>query len=272
MAPTRSKTVLITGCSSGGIGSALSKSFAKRGHHVYASVRNPAKASDLSSLPNVTVLTLDVASQPSINACLTSVKQDLGPDRGLDILINNAGHGQNAPLLDADINEARAVFDVNVWGALAMTQAFASLLVKTSGSVVNISSVGALIHTPYIGIYSASKAALTMLSDTLRVEMAPLGVHVVTIMTGMTATHFHENLKEVVLPEGSYYKSVEGSVNATPGQNGVMESTKMQLDKFAEALVSDILAGKRGPIYKGGMSSASWWSKFLMPTWLLVSL
>jgi len=268
MAP---KTVLITGCSNGGIGSALARSFANRGHHVYATARNPSKASDLASLPNITILTLDVASQPSIDACLASVQQALGQDRGLDVLINNAGHGQNSPLLDANIEEAKKTFDVNVWGALSLAQAFAPMLVKTGGVIVNISSVGALIQTPYIGVYSASKAALTMLSDTLRVEMAPLGVRVVTVMTGMIATHFHDNLKEVVLPEDSFYKVVEGSVNATPGQKGVMEYAKVPLDKFAEALVSDVLAGKRGPIYKGGMSSISWWMKFSMPSWVLVS-
>lgn len=270
MSPTAPKTVLITGCSNGSIGSALAKSFSKRGHHVFASVRNPSKASDLSSLPNVKVLTLNVASQQSINACLAIVQQELGLDRGLDILINNAGHGLNGPLLDVDIDEAKKTFDVNVWGVLAMTQAFAPLLVEASGTVINISSVGSLIHTPYIGVYSASKGALTMLSDTLRVEMAALGVRVITVMTGMISTYFHDNLKEVVLPEDSYYKAVESSVNATPGQKGVMENIKMPLDKFAEALVRDVLAGKRGKIYRGGMSLASWWFKFLMPTWLLV--
>lgn len=272
MAPTTPKTVLITGCSNGGIGSALAKAFANRGHHVYASVRNPSKASDLSSIPNITILTLDVSSQDSIEACLATVQQSLSPNTGLDILINNAGHGQNGPLLDVNIPEARKTFDVNVWGPLAMVQAFAPLLIKAHGTIVNISSVGSLMPTPYIGVYSSSKAALTMLSDNLRLEMAPLGVNVVTVMTGMIDTRFHENLEEVVLPEGSYYKHVEGAVNATPGQKGVMESTKMPLEKFVEGLVGDVLGGKKGHVWRGGMSKATWWAKVLMPVWLLVRL
>ena len=90
------KTVLITGCSNGGIGAGLAKSFHEHGHHVFAAVRTPSKASDLEALPNVTILTLDVTSKDSIAKAVKTVEQHVG-QHGLDVLVNNAGHGQAKP-------------------------------------------------------------------------------------------------------------------------------------------------------------------------------
>jgi 1-acylglycerone phosphate reductase len=264
------KFVLITGCSNGGIGSGLAKAFQNRGHHVFAGVRSPSKASDLASLPNVTILTLDVTSKDSIHTAVKAVQEHVG-DKGLDILVNNAGFGQPSPMVDADLDIGRQMFEVNFWGLLAAVQAFTPLLVLAKGTIVNISSVGSFIHTPYIGLYSSTKAAVTTASDTLRVELAPLGVKVVTVMTGMVRTEFFDKLQEVKLAVDSYYKRVEHVVNKTPGQHGAMDSTKMDLNEFSHRVVTDVLAGKTGRIYRGGHSSVSWWVKLLLPNWILVS-
>jgi short-subunit dehydrogenase len=267
--PTRTKTVLITGCSDGGIGSALAAAFQRRGHIVFAAVRNREKASTLASLPNVTVLTLDVTDKHSIAQAVQVVCKQTN-DKGLDVLVNNAGQGVSIPLVDADLDSGRKLFEVNFWAVLAMIQAFVPMLVKSKGTIVNISSLATIVHYPYIGLYDCSKAAVNAASDTLRVELQPLGVNVVTVMVGMVRTRFQDNLPPVVLPEDSFYKPVENSIRATTKVEEDMAKHQMPVDQFAKELVGDILAGKTGHIYKGGMSFTLRLFKWLMPTWILV--
>lgn len=148
------KTILITGCSSGGIGSALALTLATRGHHVFATARNPSKISDaLTSLSNVTILPLDVTSTESVAAAAKSVA-DSG--RGLDVLVNNAGMGEVRPILDWDVGEAQGLFDTNFWGVVRTVQAFAGLLVERRGRVVNVSSVGGVVNVPWHGLFFPS--------------------------------------------------------------------------------------------------------------------
>jgi 1-acylglycerone phosphate reductase len=267
----KSKTVLITGCSDGGIGSALVKEFQRRDHRVFASLRNVKKAESISNLSNVTLITLDVTNKDSIAHAVKFIEAETG-QKGLDILINNAGHGGPSPLVDADLNEGRKMFEVNFWGVLAMIQAFTPILVKSQGAIVNISSIGAKTHTPWLGLYSCSKAAVSMASDTLRLEMKPLGVRVINAMVGMVETNFGDNLVDVILPNDSFYKPVEVDINNTPGGKGQnMAKNKMKVDVFASQLVGDILAGKRGHIWRGGMSTISRICLAILPTWLMVS-
>ena len=125
------KTVLITGCSEGGIGHALAVEYQKRGHTVFATARSPSKMGKLGSLPNVHAVALDVTSPSSI----AEAAKEVEAKGGLDILINNAGAIYHMPILDIDLARARQLFEVNVWGVVAVTQAFAGLLVKSKGIV-----------------------------------------------------------------------------------------------------------------------------------------
>lgn len=135
------KTVLITGCSEGGLGAALARAFQEQGYHVFATLRNPAKAGLLGGEhgTNIDVLPLDTTSKESIDACLETVRQKTGGN--LDILVNNAGFGSTMPLLHASIEEAKAIYDVNVWGTLSLAQAFSPLLLKSKGVIMNICSI-----------------------------------------------------------------------------------------------------------------------------------
>jgi 1-acylglycerone phosphate reductase len=141
-----SKSVLITGCSTGGIGHALALSFQKRGLTVFASARNVASMSSLSDLPNVHLIPLDVTSTSSINEAFAIVKTKTGGK--LDYLVNNAGRGYSMPALDVDIEEGKRLFDTNFWGVLRMVQAFTPLLFAAKGTVVNIGSIVAYLHCP----------------------------------------------------------------------------------------------------------------------------
>lgn len=141
------QSVLITGCSNGGIGSALASCFATYPHlHVYATARSVGKMSDLASLPNVTLLELDVTSPSSISAAVERVKADGGR---LEILVNNAGFGYTMPYLDNDVEICKDMFEVNVWGPVRVTQAFISLLVEIQGTVVMIGSTAEMTGIPY---------------------------------------------------------------------------------------------------------------------------
>lgn len=272
MSPTP-KVVLITGCSDGGLGSALAVSMQKRGLHVLACVRNPSKASLLSELSNVTIISLDVTDKASMASAVETVRGHTGT-HGLDILINNAGGGvPTLPLLDADLDAGRQMFEVNFWGVLSMCQAFAPLVIQAKGTIVNVSSVASVMHTPWLGVYGSSKAAVKMATDTLRVEMKPFGVTVLTGMVAQVASRFHDNIVEPVLPDGSIYKPAEKEIKAssTPGQ-GVTAKHDMPQEIFAERFAQDILnARSGGPIWRGGMASVCKWTSALLPTFAMVS-
>ena len=143
---TMSKSVLITGCSTGGIGHALTLSFQKRGLIVFASARNISSMSSLSDLPNVHLISLDVTSTSSVNEAFEIVKAKTGGK--LNYLVNNAGRGYSMPALDVDIEEGKRLFDTNFWGVLRMVQVFAPLLLEARGTVVNIGSIVAYLHCP----------------------------------------------------------------------------------------------------------------------------
>ena len=149
------KSVLVTGCSAGGVGSALAHALAKRGHHVIATARDISKIPDtVSTLDNVTTLQLDVTSEDSVAKAVqtvTELTKKLQEAEGLDVLVNNAGSGYTMPLLDVDLEVAKKVYDTNLWGVLRVIKAFAELLVKRRGRVFNVSSVGGEMHTPWIG-------------------------------------------------------------------------------------------------------------------------
>lgn len=145
MAP---KSVLITGCSAGGIGFALAEEFQSRGFHVFATARTRSKTSTLENLPNVTFIPLDVDSSSMISAAVEIVHAHTGGT--LDYLVNNAGRNYFMPTLDVDIDYAKKIFDTNFWGALAVTQAFIPLLIAAKGTIVNISSVSGHINVPWM--------------------------------------------------------------------------------------------------------------------------
>jgi NAD(P)-dependent dehydrogenase (short-subunit alcohol dehydrogenase family) len=143
------RTILITGCSAQGIGAVLALTLAKQGHHVFATARDTSKIpSELSSLPNVSVLALDVSSTESVAEASKAVEE---AGHGLDVLVNNAGFGYTMPILDVDIDKAQSLYNANVWGTVRTVQAFAAQLIKSKGRVVNVSSVGAVVNTPWIG-------------------------------------------------------------------------------------------------------------------------
>ncbi|PVI03134.1 NAD(P)-binding protein [Periconia macrospinosa] len=252
------KTVLITGCSEGGIGHALAVEYQKRGHTVFATARSLSKMGKLGSLPNVHTITLDVTNPSSIAAAAKEVEAK----GGLDILVNNAGGQYHMPILDMDLEKGRQLFEVNVWGVIAVTQAFAGMLVKSKGVVANVGSIAGLLPLPFQAAYNASKAAVNNVSETLRLELAPLGVRVLTVVTGGVTSEIENNAEKVVLSETSFYRPIQKDMQ--PEQNYNPFAT----DKFAAWLVNKTLDGSTGQIWKGSNSGIVRWAVPLMPQWL----
>ena len=143
------QSVLVTGCSVGGIGYSIAEEFQKRGLHVFATARTPSKMGSIGDLPNVSTLALDVTSPSSIAAAFEAVKAKTGGT--LDYLVNNSGSQYVMPTLDLDIEEAKKMFDVNVWGVIAVTQAFAPLIIAAKGSIVNAASIAGCLYPPWMG-------------------------------------------------------------------------------------------------------------------------
>ena len=229
------KTVLITGCSEGGMGAALAVAFQEAGLRVYATARDPSKMASLERA-GIETLTLDVMSAESIAACVAKVLS-------LDILVNNAGASYSMPVSDLSIDDAKQLFDINVWAQLAVTQAFLPLVIKSKGMIVNQTSVVAATAVPFQSAYNASKAAISMFSECLRLELEPFGVRVIDLKTGAVASNLIKNQKALTpmsLPEGSIYEPAGEAVESAM-RNDKMADVGTPANQWAKEVVGDLM-------------------------------
>ena len=185
----RHELVVVTGASTG-MGAATARELARRGLHVLAGVRRDIDADALRG-EGIEPHILDITVDSHVAAIADRVAHDpLG--RPLRALINNAGISVNAPVEALPIADWRRQFEVNLFGHIAMTQALLPALLRSSGTVVNISSVGGKVALPTYGAYAGSKFALEAASDSLRREVADLGVRVVVVEPGAVKTEMLE--------------------------------------------------------------------------------
>lgn len=177
--------VVVTGASTG-IGAATAHELAHRGFHVLAGVRRERDADAIRGA-GVEPLILDITSPDHIAALSLRVNAD-PQRRPLRTLVNNAGVGVNVPVEAFAIEEWRNLFEVNLFGHVAVTQALLPALIRSKGRVINISSVGGRVAMATYGPYAGTKFALEAVSDSLRREMAPFGVRVVVVEPGAVRT------------------------------------------------------------------------------------
>ena len=141
---------------------------------------------------------LDVTDEASIRRAREATL-DMTDGEGIDVLVNNAGYGALGPTELVTDDDLRAQYDVNVFGVMAVTRAFLpEMRARGAGRIVNVSSVGGLCTMPLFGVYSSTKFALEALSDALRMELAPFGLHVSVIEPGVVHTGFHDRLMREV--------------------------------------------------------------------------
>jgi NAD(P)-dependent dehydrogenase (short-subunit alcohol dehydrogenase family) len=182
------QTVVVTGASSG-IGRACVSRMIQSGWRVFATVRKVEDRDKLLSEGHADLIPVivEITDRDSIIRAADQVTAQL-QNRGLEGLVNVAGIGMVRPLAYATAADLREIFDINVFGQIAVTQAFLPLLHRARGRIVNISSVGAHIAIPFASLLNASKSAFGSFSDALRLELRPFGVRVCTVEPGAIKT------------------------------------------------------------------------------------
>src|SRR3954447_18355043 len=183
-----SRSVLITGCSSG-IGHATATHLAERGWTVYASARRMESIADLAQR-GCRTLALDVTDEGSMEAAVAAVEETEG---GVGALVNNAGYSQSGAIETVPLERIRAQFETNVFGLVRMCQlVLPGMRRHGGGRIVNVSSMGGRLTFPGGGAYHGTKHAVEALSDALRFELRGFGVDVVVIEPGLIKTRFGE--------------------------------------------------------------------------------
>lgn len=194
--PSQKGTALITGASSG-IGAIYAARLARRGHNLILVARNRQRLDDLARrLADETGRTVEVvAANLSDKSGLASVENVLSTDSSITFLVNNAGFGAMAPLLDADIDKMTNMIDLNVTALTRLTYAAVpGFVARGSGTVVNIASVVAIAPELLNGVYGASKAFVLAFSRSLKHELADKNIRIQAVAPGATATEFWDIL------------------------------------------------------------------------------
>jgi len=182
------QTVLVTGASTG-IGRETALLLAQNGWRVFAGIRNEKDAEALSKDAQgiVEPLRIDVEDQQSISKAREVVEERLG-DQGLDALVNNAGVGMVSPVEHTSLDKLREIFEVNLFGQIAVIQAFLPLVRRAKGRIVNMGSVGDHITPPFGGALGSSKAAFASMTSALRLELRSQGIYVSLVEPGAINT------------------------------------------------------------------------------------
>lgn len=260
------KTILITGCSSG-IGRALALELRGRGHTVWATARRPETLQDLEAR-GIVAATLDVDDAASIAALAARLQAEgVVPD----VLVNNAGYGAMGPLAEMPIAELRRQFDTNVLSLMAVTQALLPpMMQRRGGMVVNIGSVSGVLVTPFSGAYCATKAAVHALSDALRMELAPFGIHMMTVQPGAIQSQFGATATAGAGPRAASSSAYAAVADAIMARAGASQQGSTSAEKFSRKLADAILSPRPPSLIRIGhgsyaMPALQRW----IPTWLM---
>jgi NAD(P)-dependent dehydrogenase (short-subunit alcohol dehydrogenase family) len=203
-----SKVVLITGGSSG-IGKSIGEFLHQKGFIVYGTSRNPEKV--LNSI--FPLVDLDVRDVESIHLAVAQIIQSTGR---LDVVINNAGVGITGPLEEIPMEEIKNNFDTNFFGPIAVMKAvLPQMRQQKSGLIVNVTSIAGYMGLPYRSVYSASKGALELITEALRMEVKSFGIQITNVAPGDFATNIAAGRFHAPIIQGSDYERAYGSILKT---------------------------------------------------------
>ncbi|NQD69802.1 SDR family oxidoreductase [Sphingobacterium shayense] len=192
-----SKTIFITGASSG-LGKATAKLFAAKGWTVIATLRNPEKETELSQLPNVHLLQLDICNASQIRDIAAKAEQI----SSVDVLYNNAGYALGGDLEATSTEQIQRQINTNFLGTILVTKAFLPYFKKRKdGIIISTSSIAAYIPEPFIAVYAATKAALEMWTASMSFELEKVGVSIKTIVPSSMQTSFLGNADMAFEPD-----------------------------------------------------------------------
>lgn len=193
------KVVLITGGSSG-IGKSIGEFLHHKGFVVYGTSRNPERVLN-SVFP---LVALDVRDSNSIRLAVAKIIATTGQ---LDIVINNAGVGITGPLEEIPMEEMKNNFDTNFFGPIeVMKAALPQMREQKSGLIINVTSIAGYMGLPYRGIYSASKGALELITEALRMEVKSFGIQITNVAPGDFATNIASGRYHAPVIKGSAYE------------------------------------------------------------------
>jgi len=238
------KIIFITGCSSG-IGLNAAMALHQRGHHVIASCRNKKDLAHLSDR-HIETLLLDVNDSNSIHHAFKQLMQMT--NHRLDVLINNAGYGQAGALEDIPRDVLRAQFETNVFGLMELSARCIPIMRQQGhGRIINISSVLGIISLPFRGAYNASKYAVEGLSDTLRLELKPSGIEIITIEPGPIESSFRKNAVERSLQQLDLTQSVHQTHYDTMLTSYQQSKSTSVFTKGPEAVIKKLIHAIESP-------------------------
>ena len=194
-----SKVVLITGASSG-IGKSTAELLSSKGFTVYGTSRKPKK----SSVDGYSMVSLDVTDESSIQKAVQTI---LNKEGRIDVLINNAGMGITGPIEDTPTDEMKKVFNTNFFGAIDVMKAvIPQMREQSSGYIINVTSIAGYMGLPYRGIYSATKGALELTVEAIRMEVKEFGIEVTNVAPGDVATNIAAGRYHTPVFDDSAYK------------------------------------------------------------------
>jgi NAD(P)-dependent dehydrogenase (short-subunit alcohol dehydrogenase family) len=261
------EAIVISGASTG-IGASSAERLARDGFLVFAGVRTGSDAAAVEALhPNVRALRLDVTDDASIEAAVTIVAAEGVLLRGL---VNNAGIAVGGPVEFLPLALWRRVYDVNLFGAIGLTQAFLPLLRAARGRLVFVGSIGGRMAAPFIAPYSSSKFALRALADALRVELRPTGIRVVLIEPGGVKTPIwrkgrdsKQELLDAMAPAAvhHYGPQMDAMFAATESE----ERSGMPVERVSDAIAEALTSPKPRSNYLVGLQARGGSILALMP-------
>lgn len=196
------QVVLITGGSSG-IGKSIGHHLQSKGLKVYGTSRDISKHSDFKAFQ---LLQLEVSDPNSVRSAVEAVIEREGR---LDVLVNNAGVGITGPIEETPHEEIRKAFDINFHGPIHVAKAvLPQMRLQKSGLIINITSIAGYMGLPYRGVYSATKSALIMVTEALRLEVKDFGIDVVTLAPGDFATNIASGRYHAAIDSESPYHEI----------------------------------------------------------------
>lgn len=227
-----SKVVLITGGSSG-IGKSIGEFLHQKGFIVYGTSRNPEKV--LNSI--FPLVALDVRDVESIHLAVAQIIQSTGR---LDVVINNAGVGITGPLEEIPMEEIKNNFDTNFFGPIALMKAvLPQMRQQKSGLIVNITSIAGYMGLPYRSVYSASKGALELITEALRMEVKSFGIQITNVAPGDFATNIAAGRFHAPIIQGSDYERAYGSILKTMDEHVDSGSNPNEIAEAVFQIIQD---------------------------------
>ncbi|HEX8394152.1 MAG TPA: oxidoreductase [Longimicrobium sp.] len=242
------RVALVTGASAG-IGRAIAARLLAGGYVTYAAARRVEAMEELRRA-GARLIPLDVTDEPSRVATMERIADEAGR---LDALVNNAGYGAYGALEDVTLAEGQRQFDVNVFGLARMIQLALPIMRRQGGGrIVNVSSIGGEIHEPMGSWYHATKFAVEGLSDCLRMELAPFGIHVIVIQPGAVRTEWSAIARRALLATSGATAYADQAVLAAALLEGADQGNGAPPEAVAHVVWKGLVAPRPRTRYRVG--------------------